>query len=143
MGIDTKMIVITDLDCYTVLGHIQEMIDKKISNYLKENDTNIFRVNKEKRTCSFTRINMNPKNKIFNISFGIDKEFRDIFCVHHTNEEYDFFDKNKNYYYFSLGFWGKSVEIFKEIAKYLIEHDIDNIWIDENDCDDIDYGKIR
>lgn len=40
--------------------------------------------------------------------------------------------------YISLGFWGSSVEIIKEIVSYF-----GGGWVDENDCDDKEYYPIE
>lgn len=40
--------------------------------------------------------------------------------------------------YISLGFWGSSVEIVKEIVAYF-----GGGWVDENDCDDKEYYPIE
>lgn len=82
------------------------------------------------------------------IDFNYHGEERSLFYVYDNLNSYE----NINFYsehglkdmvlsettYLSLGFWGSSVEIIKEIVAHF-----GGGWVDENDCDDKEYYPIE
>lgn len=82
------------------------------------------------------------------IDFNYHGEERSLFYVYDNLNSYE----NVNFYsehglkdmvlsettYLSLGFWGSSVEIIKEMVAHF-----GGGWVDENDCDDKEYYPIE
>lgn len=58
--------------------------------------------------------------------------------LNEENKEYDFINPNKKLMKLSTGDWGKNKEFIQEIISE-INHLCENIYVDINDCDDIDY----
>lgn len=75
----------------------------------------------------------------FFMHFRVAGESRSLFCTHSCSCDYS--DAYQGYkIIFSLGYWGKSDEIMKVIAKSVKE--FGDVYYDFNDCDDKYFIKI-
>ena len=80
-----------------------------------------FKYNDEDRMLFYTYQNINSHD---NMKYYLEHNLRDMVESETT--------------FLSLGYWGSSVEIIKEIVAYF-----GGGWIDENDCDDKEYYPIE
>ena len=114
MGVDTKL-------------RIKEIVDIKLIETVCKKHFDDVKINVRNVEGECGWILFNYKGEARNLFFG------------HYSDSYDEDGKYVEvpmYTYLSLGCWGSSVEIMTIIAEYF------GGWLDENDCDDIDYFFI-
>lgn len=142
MGIDT---------CGRLLGHVkkEEIINYIYHNWDKEVTNNINYYN-DWREKDFIKEIYDKNKNIYSehgfIFFKYNGQKRNLFYCYNSYNEYE----NLKYYkkhglenmvksettFISLGCWGSSVEIIKELVTYF------GGYIDERDCDDEEYYYI-
>jgi hypothetical protein len=144
MGVDTRGLLKGDISAEEILNFIRHNYDKNAKSYVTDKDYG-----------SLKEVLFNEKYgdrdnwivKYGNIDFSYKGEDRSLFYYKSNINYYE----NLKYYSeyglenmvksettsISLGCWGNSVQIIKDIVREF------GGWIDENDCDDISYYLIE
>lgn len=147
MGVDAKLFVTAKQGQENlVYAKVKEAIDDWQRDLLKsemivQNTTNIFSfIDKNKHNWSNGVASIDTHDfRSFNMHFRVAGESRSLFCTHGCSSDYsNVYEGNK--IIFSLGYWGKSDEIMKIVAKAAKE--FGEVYYDFNDCDDKDFIKL-
>lgn len=139
MSVDTKGCVVTECkDAFVVVGTLQDWW----SSVLKQNEITIKDFWKENKQWSSLKFEISSfglirahflykgEERMLNVSFYCD-------CDLELHEEIE----GDKCLWLSLGNWGSSVELMTSLLKAFETMGV--CYIDENDCDDVGYQRIK
>lgn len=149
MGVDTLGKIKGFVRHEEILNFIRQKWDKNARDGVEKRiDCPISECNWKHKINEHNEDNENWYTTYGFISFKYNKEDRMLFYSYSNINSYDnleYYSKNNlqdmvesETTYISLGYWGSSVEIIKEIVAHF-----GGGWIDENDCDDKEYYPIE
>lgn len=138
MGVDTKGCVVTEeKDVFKVV----EIINNWWQKVKKQNNISLKDYWKEDSDWSAPRIEVGI-SKTLSVYFKYKGEDRRIFINLGCDCDLEIYEeiKGDSCIWFSIGYWGSSVEIMQSLMEEFKE--IGQPYVDDNDCDDVEFYKI-
>lgn len=149
MGVDTHGKIKGFVRHEEIFNYIRQKFDSNAIDYVtKQNNHSIDECNWKYEINKHSEDNENWYYISGFISFKYGDEERQLFYMYNNLNSFE----NLEYYadygledmvksettYLSLGCWGSSIKIIKEIVAYF-----GGGWVDDNDCDDIPYYPVE